>query len=351
MIYSKRYLQFNRLVFDTYDTITDDGVDISFKGNSTAYTYGHGSYRPFKTDHVWAEEQSVSITLKMFMKKLPCELRPFYLDFAKSEIVRPGRLWAIQNNEIIWAYAEATGFHQQPSLREDYAEIDIDFVLPEGLWHKADTQKTFLRDYDVCTYLECFGFNEQRGCNCCSDCVDLQDAGCSCCTCNTITADMMLCKNLKAVQAFYQDCSPGYELVYDCDAADKYADDFAGVRICDDGNGIIAGQLYSDTDIPTDELGIIIVGEMKNPRITINGNTNVITGEYNGNLFVNACGDVYYQTDGCDEGTLLSPSVWSIPSGNKYGWTVYPRNNSVIIETNSCCGVSCAFFQVDALTI
>lgn len=343
MIYARRYLQYNRLVFDHYEMISTDGVDVSFKGNSTPYSFGHGSYRPFKRSYSFLEEQEVSLTLKMYLNKLPCEYRRFYVDFAKSELVKQGRLWAVQGNTLVWAYAEVTGMHEQPTQKDNYAEIDVDFVIPEGVWHKADGQKTFLRPYNVCTYLDCFNFKDMPGCECC-DCSDTQDYACLCCDCDELTEDMLLCKHKNLD---FSECFTPYEIIYDCDKANQFADDFVGQRICSDCNGIIAGQLYSNTDIPTTELGIVLDGNVHDPAITINGNTNIIKGEYDGTLYINSSGDVIFQNDMCE--TLLSPAMWSIPSGNEYGWTINPRNNSIIIETNSCC-TTCAWIQVDAIT-
>ena len=112
---------------------------------------------------------------------------------------------------------------------------------------------------------------------------------------------------------------------------------------------MISGRFYSETDIPTEDVTIIIDGKMHNPWITINGNTNIIEGDYEGALIIKSNGDVYYDNGCCEE--LLSPDVWVIPEQDNYGWTVNPGMNSITVMLNECCGRSCVYIQADAITI
>jgi len=167
---------------------------------------------------------------------------------------------------------------------------------------------------------------------------------------------MALCKNLDALQSWYG-CDVRYKVVYDCTRAERWKHDkYLGQRlcvadICD--SAVIAGQIYSDTEIPQGDVTIILHGKMTNPWIKINDNTNIIEGEYDGTLIIKPNGDVYYtEDDDCCDGELLDPSVWSIPEGNNWGWEIQPGNNSVVIYLNNCCvGSSCAWFQYDSIAL
>lgn len=366
MYYSKRYLQFNNLVFDGYDMISSTDEQVTYKeADSQSYSFSHGSYMPYKNDFLYVSSGSVSMTLTFHMRKIPCEDRPWYLNFIDQELGRPGKLWAIKNGEVMWAYASVRSKHLITTNEAFKVEYDIEFTLPEGIWHKADKQKTFVLPYNVCTMMECKGFSEYNPCasssgsDCCEACAenrfweDYQDR-CFCCCVDTITADMALCYHQKELQAFYG-CETPFQLVYDCLHAEKFSkNDYLGQRlcvkdICDDP--IITGRFYSDTDIPTQDVKVTIKGKMKNPWITINGNTNVIKGEYDGALIVEPNGDVYYQANECCEPTLLDPSVWEIPCGADYGWWVYPQWNSIKINLNDCCqGASCVYVEADSIT-
>lgn len=372
MIYEKRYVQFNDLVIDSYDMIEQTESDISFKYTSHERTYGHGNYAPFKQNYVFANEASVSLTLRLFMKKLPCNERPFYRRFVISELAKPGKLWAVQNNELIWAYAVLTNKGEQYSYRKDVLVISVDFTLPEGIWHKADKQKTFLRDYDVCTFMDCYDFKDIDPCesikvmegeNCCSVCHngsrEETDVACNCCICNTLCRDMALCFNKDRLQLAFGDCGDGidFHIVYNCAKAQEFfGDEYTGQKFCtkDSCTGVIAGLLYADTDIPTTDFVIKIHGYMTNPAITINGNTNVIEAdfsEYDGLLTIKPNGEVYYRKDDCCEDELVSASAWKIPKNEDYGWTLKPGNNQLIINTNMCCGTSCAYIDVNGITV
>ena len=369
MYYGKRYLQFNNLVFDGYDMISSTDEQVTYKeADAQSYSFRHGSYMPYKSDTLYVEAGSVSMTLTFWMRKIPCDDRPFYLQFIDQELSRPGKLWAIRNGEILWAYASVRSKHPI-SVSEPYrAEYDIEFTLPEGVWHKADKQKTFLLPYNVCVMMECKGFQKYDPCvsslgsDCCEACTenkfweDLNDR-CFCCCVDDITADMALCYHQDELNKFYG-CDTPFQLVYSCLHADKFSvNDYLGRQfclndVCDDN--MIVGRFYSDTDLPTDEVKVIIKGKATNPEITINGNTNIIKGEYDGTLIIDSSGDVYYSEDECCDpydSEPLDPSVWSIPNNMDYGWTVYPQTNSLVINLNACCGgMACAYIQADSIT-
>ena len=367
MYYEKRYLQFNDLVFDGYDMISDYSEPIQYKGSSTAYSYRHGSYRAFKSDYLYVSERQVSMTITLKLRKVPCEQRKFYAQFAEQELGKPGRLWAIKNDEILWAFAAVTSINPINNGRKDEIVWDIEFVIPGGVWHKADKLKTFVLPYDVCALMDCKGFEEYDPCaqtcdNCCNSCLEQKllkerKERCDCC-CEDITEDMALCHYKDKLQAFYS-CDVPYQLVYSCETAEKFNRERAfGQKLCvDDGceQSVIAGRIYSDTDIPTENFTITIIGDMKNPWIKINGNTNIIEGEYSGTLTIESSGDIYYQpcNDECCEPELLDPSVWVIPSGNDYGWTIKPQQNSVVVNLNACCsqcGLACVYIDHTPIT-
>ena len=366
MNYEKRYLQFNNLVFDGYDMISSTDEQVTYKeADSQSYSFSHGSYMPYKSDFLYVSSGSVSMTLTFHLRKIPCEDRPWYLNFIDQELGRPGKLWAIKNGVVMWAYASVRSKHPVNTNELNKAEYDIEFTLPEGIWHKADKQKTFVLPYNVCTMMECKGFQNYDPCDgmcadgdCCESCLDkkfqedLNDR-CFCCCVDEITEDMALCYHQKELQKFYG-CETPFQLVYSCRDAEKFSrNDYLGQRLCIDDicdNNIIAGRFYSDTDIPTDQVTVVIQGKMKNPSININGNLNIINGTYDGALIINPSGDIYYQTNECCEPTLLSPSVWEVPSTMDYGWMVYPQTNSIIVNLNVCCQMACIYVQADSIT-
>ena len=361
MYFEKRYLQFNDLVFDGYDMLSDYSEPANIKGSGTAYSYGHGSYMPYRDDYLFVSERAVNMTITLKLKKLPCEHRAHYARYAQQELMKPGKLWAIKNNEIIWANASVRNFNQVITKRNDEVVFDVEFIVPGGVWNKADKQKTFLLPYSICALMDCKGFSEWDSCadaeggECCEgyetnrNAIMLEES-CGCCCDDEVTADMALCFHQKELQRFYS-CETPYQLRYDCIMAGKFNKNPAfGQKICAPGSSLISGRFYSDTDLVTRDVTLTITGDLVNPRIRINGNENVILGEYSGTLIIESSGDVYYSKDKCCESQLLDPSVWSVSEGMDYGWAVMPGWNGIVVEANSCC-MSCVYIDHTAITI
>lgn len=363
MIYRRRYLQFNDLVLGSYD-ILSESHNAEFKGETIEYGYGNGSYDPYKANYLFVREQEVSLSLRLDMHQVPCEYRYFYKVFAVGEITKQGKLWAVLNNQIVWAYARATSYSENFNATKDTYRIELDLILPEGVWHKADKQKTFLIPFDPCGFMDCMGYKELNPCedirldgDCCRECEEkklkpAKDEDCCCC-CNDLTKDMALCY-FDDYQIFYDECIPSYKIVYDCKKGNEFfGDKYIGQKICtkDVCSNIIAGEFYSDTEIPTRGYEIVIDGTTHDPQITINGTRNVIKGDYD-RLFIKSNGEVYSETKNKCCKVLLDPEVWVIPTyTDEYGWTIYPRENKMIIDRGSCCGRACVYIQPDNLTI
>lgn len=354
MMYSKRYIQYNDLPFDSYDMLASyDDTTVSFKTSGTSYTFKHGSYYGLKKEHGLISESSASFTLKLNMKKLNCEDRIHFVQWATNELTKAGKLWAVKNNEMIWAYAIPDNVSQVNS-DEDYAEFDVDLILPEGIWHKADKQKTFLLQYDLCDWSNCHDFKDIDPCakdDCCT--CNTNNLSVACCDCDCVSAEDALC-NFTDMQFFYGCSGSGYRVVYDCIKGEQlFTNELKpalGQKICSkECSPVIAGLVYAATDIPTDSYTITLNGTFTNPSITINGNENILNGEYNGQLVITGEGTATLYTDCC--ATEIDITKWEIPTGNDFLWEFKQGNNSIIIDTGNCCDTDCAYIQIDNLTI
>lgn len=361
MIYTRKYLQFNDLVLDSYDMLNESPHAVEFKGSAQEYSFGHGSYRPIKSTVMFAREQGVSLSIKLMMQKIPCEYREFYKQFAVKETTKPGRLWAIVNNGLVWAFAVPVAYSENGDAKRDEYYIELDLVLPEGVWHKADKQKTFLVPYNVCDFMDCLGYKTVQPCkpitnlDCCDECQNskssVEKEDCDCC-CDNLTMEMALCYH-DDLQIFYKTCMPTYQIVYSCEKGNElFGDKFLGAKICtsDPCNNVIAGHFYCDTEIPTGSMDIVIDGAVHDVQININGNMNAIKGDYD-RLYIYANGDVYAEDkhECCKE--LLDPDVWVVPYPNDLGWELHQGENRVVIDRGACCGRTCVYINPDSLTI
>lgn len=357
MIYERIYVQFNDLVFDSFDMISDYDGEISFKGSSTEYSYGHGSYRPFKRNYLYVAEREVSMTITLRLEKIPCDQREFYNRFVLEELSRPGKLWSIKNGTLLWAVAAVTNISENFSRSNNKLVYNVNFVIPGGIWYKADKQKTFLLPWNVCSFMDCKGYKKVESCDCCENCTDVTEPDCSCCCTDNLCEEMLLChKNMQEALKLYYGCTVPYQIVYDCEKGAKYNhNEHFGQRLCVEdvcSDSIISGRFYSETEIPTEDVSIVLTGKAHNPWIEINGNRNIIEGDYDGTLIIQSNGDIYYKTGDCCQAELLDTSVWKIPEGNTWGWEIVPGNNSIIIHLNECCsGGTCVYIQHDAIAL
>lgn len=161
MIYARKYLQFNDLVFDNFDMLkTSDNTSNTFKYTTVEYGYRHGSYLPLFKNYSLLKESSVSLTIFLNMKKVVPEQRTFYHDLVTQQLTRAGYLWAIQDGKLIYTPAIVSGYDEVTTNKEEQLEIDVSFTLPEGVWHMADPTNTFLKTYDVTDVLEYYGFEQ-----------------------------------------------------------------------------------------------------------------------------------------------------------------------------------------------
>jgi len=274
-------------------------------------------------------------------------------------LAKPGKLWAIDGHQLLWTNAYVQEFSEPYSTDKYIIEMDIDFVLYEGVWHKADVRKTFLQPYDSCNFAQCLDFREIDEClDCCVNCQQPKPSTCNkCrCECDFLTAEWSLCELKKEIAAdFYGKCNNSYRIIYNCEAGKKIwgEEKMLGEKICkpDTCKDIIAGQFYSETVLDSENVMITLIGGMKNPIITVNGNTMQIMGEYYGKLTLTSSGDIYYLEDECCNELMIDINRLVIPEGSTFGFLIHQGMNSVIVETNNCCDMTCIYLKIDNITV
>lgn len=420
MMYSRKYLQFNDLVFDNYDMLkTSDNTSNTFKWTTTEYGYRHGSYLPVKDDYGLLRESSVSLTISLEMRKMGCDLREHYHDLVTQQLARTGYLWAIQDGKLIYTLAAVSGYDEITTTSSDKLEIDVSFMLPEGIWHIADPTSTFLKEYDISEVIDYYGF-ENHTVGTLPDIkyptrmltLELEDGtvkdydvmintGSTLLPLSSVplvfelpsgireynvyvadepsswydivpfvingTETYNLCvlkENSQApvqrhygdlydvepsqalayiedINVFYRKCSSTYFIIRDCDSAVS----FFGMRRYDKltaQNGIIGERLYINTNLPTRDYKMVLMGKMDDITISINGNTNIIKGKYS-KLEILGNG----QALGDDK--LLPIEKWTVPTGEDYGFSFVPQLNRIVITGFTENGT--AYIMADGITI
>lgn len=360
MIYKKKYVQFNEIVFDGVGLVDADDSSASFKDYTADYTFRHGQYAPQKVKGGLLRARRVSMTISLNMKGLPCDQRLYYHRFARKQLTTQGRLWAVQGDRLLWAYAYVTSYSESDASAKDTLEIDINFNLPEGIWHKADKLKTFLVPHDVCDFMDCEEFETIDPCrkspdDCCNcGATEPNIPLCDCCDpCDKVGEENALCYH-KDLSDFYE-CEVPWKIIYSCEAAEKFFGDplsntNLGQKFCNPCGNLIAGRFYSDTDLPTSNVTIRLHGTMHNPYIEINGNGNIIQGDYEGFLDIHPNGEVYAYKDDCGPCDPLPVTAWVIPDGMTLGWTIEQGYNRFVIDGGTCCHL-CAYIMSDELSL
>ena len=354
---NRRYIQFNDLVIDSFDMLDSADRSGGFKTQTQGYSGEHGSYAPFPSNGQYAEEQELSLTLKFYTKSISCDQVKHYRNFVQINLNRPGRIWALQGEDLLWAYAFVQGIGDPYELERGVFSQDVDVVIYEGLWHRADPFKTFVQPYDLCNYLECEDFRDLDHCKdeCCICGAKTENTTCtSCmCECEALQEEYSLCyMRRQLVEELNKFCGSSFKITYNCEVGEEmFGEKALGHRFCKEEpcKGIIAGLLYSDTILPTDKITITVEGVVKDPIITINDNSLQIMGEYDGKLIIAPSGDVYYKRECCED-IQVDINNLVIPHGSTFKSKIHFGNNSIIIETHNCCDMACAYIKVDSIT-
>ena len=359
MFQTRKYVQFNELVIDNYDMIASANLGGGFKTTTIPFSFTHGSYAPLKGQDQFSREQSLTMTLRLNTKKLTCDQREFYKRYVQQNLIRAGKLWAVEGNQLLWTHAFVRDFGEAYMLDETTVYIDIDLVLYEGIWRKADPRKTFFQPYDVCRFEEIHHFRNLPECSDCCLCLPTGERCPSCLTdCEFLNAENSLCEmHAEVIAAFYRHCTDSFRIIHNCEVGFNIwgAEHMLGHKLCkeDPCKHLIAGEFYSDTLLDTRNVTITLIGTFENPAITVNGNTMVINGTFNGRLVLNANGEMIYIEDECcpSQSKRLPLGDLQIPEGNTFGFVVRNGMNQVIVETNNCCDPVCIFIKEERLTI
>lgn len=351
----RTYVQYNDLVFSSADTIESASYRVSTKGDSHEYSFGHGSYDPEKAEYLFMTEGSLSLTINMNYRLFRKEDRKHIGDYMKLNLVKSGRIWAIQDDKLLWAYARPTEFSEVYEYFKDHYSMDVDFRLREGYWHIADLKNVFLVPYDNCNFTDDYDFREINECeDCCTSCPKDHEERCASCLddCGNLCEQDSACSMSKEELNNFLKCGKSYKIVYNCNRANQlFGEKTLGTKICkkDICESVIAGKFYSDSVLPTTLVTVTLTGKWQDPIININGTKKMIKGDYDGRLTMYPNGDVTYlegEDECCPEIELDLDDIVLL---NDFSFTVHQGMNRITVE-GGCCEMACAYINVDSLT-
>lgn len=350
----RKFVQFGDLVFDSETIIENAKYSVNTKTKSTSYSWRNGAYVGFKGEKQFLEEGDVSLQATFDYRIYREEDRKFIKDWILDNVLKPSRLWAIDNEKLIWAWAYLTDYSESYATYQGTFSIDLDFKLPEGTWHIADSHSTFLIPWESCEFSYNTDYRDPHKCeDCCTTCSEGHKDCPSCMSdCGNVEANDSLC-NQHSTDVFseFMKCGHSMKIVYDCNKGKiLFGEDYLGTKICKDDicKTVIAGQFWSNTLTDTQNVEVTLKGKFQDPRITINETTIGLKGDYEGEIHFHSDGTVTWKCDDCSKEEEIKMSKLIIE--DEFGWTIHHGNNKVIVNGSCDCGMNCVWIKADELT-
>ena len=350
--YPRVYIQFNELVFDGIETVNTADLSGDYKISTNPYPFAHGSYYggSFKRGRLLTGEQDLSLDLNLPFVGLTRLQTLDYNDFIQYNLTQAGKLWAFDTGgKLIWAWAipKHPPYSDYEIRNGRIIHYQMDFLLPEGFWHVADTNHVFLEPYSMCDMKDSFGTGCAHDCNSLQQCENEQ-----CNLCCDVTPDMGYCNTCWNP---YDNCANPYRIIYNCKKAEKFYGwkEWGEIHMPNCDNQTV-GTFCSNTiyDAPVQ---VTIMGKFENPMIRINDIRIRIHGTFNGRLVVNIDGTIcYYKGEPCDQ--LVAPVQVSYDDieylDNEIIFTAHRGENVVyVLSDEECPLLNLVWLKVDELTI
>jgi len=291
----RRYIQFRDLVLLGSNSVEAGDTPVTFKQpTSTDLGYKfNGSRIPNLCKTRSVEAQTLTLDINISYKGLTGrQMRQFH-DFVLSNLSGCGKIWAIDTGgTLIWAYAFVSSFTEQGVMPEKYTiKYSVDFLLWEGVWHKANPNKVYLQEYDVCDFRNSLNYDGTQ-----PECPNCECLSCSknepCVKCDSLydgddVENLSLCENQDVLAKFYDECHAQYKVVEDCGGVigpEDYAKTYGFQIALEACNNMIYREFFSDTVLDTQGIEIHVVGRFSDPVIDLNGNAIKVTGDFYGDL-------------------------------------------------------------------
>lgn len=338
-------------------------ITTSFKGSSIPYSGKSGSYFP-QTITPLRQAGSLDLELSLPFLDVPKHLVSKYRSFIENSLQGVNRVWAVKSDKLVWQWGRITDITEDYNFSSKrYLRLSVRIELLDGYWHGADTSKIFLEDYYLCDFVsscnpcgDCEVFEcENKACNgsgMCRDCSDKPKV-CVRCGCDRTGKLESLCERMESSKlscnAIFGDrCVNPVRVVYSCVEAIRRGGIFStyGKAFYDDGNGSIKGGFEADTDMPTSNVQVRLVGCFVNPKIRINGITVCIEGTFDcGTITLDSgAGEIWYSRQKRfafnHDFNLLTQSTIEQPGAF---FTVQPCKNTIEIE-GACPGKNSAAY-------
>lgn len=153
-VYPRVFLQFNQLVFEGMDTVLNSSSTGDYKTEFKDYTFENGAYfnQGIDCNHLLTGVQDLNLTIMLPFKRLTGLQVASYHEYIQTNLSRVGKLWAVDTGGVlIWAWAVPNHPPHSDYILTNSKSLTIpmSFTLPEGFWHRADTENIYLEPYEM----------------------------------------------------------------------------------------------------------------------------------------------------------------------------------------------------------
>jgi len=305
---TRQYIQFGSLVFDNFEMIPSASLSTNTKVTTMPYWSMHGNHTFMVQEPLLFEAQSLSMTIRLDVRKLGVEDRFLYKRFVLSHLNRKQKLWAVDGRNLIWAEAILLSISEQSNVEPWVVEFDCDFILPMGYWVEADSKSTFFEPYSLCDWNVIENIFNTQLCECrnivyetCPSCIGDD--------CDFWVRENTLCyRGWDALRSVAFDCETRYRIVENLHARRRIwcdAEEYHDFSFCDrtsEQGSTVGATFTAQTTFPTHHLQLIFEGRFLNPVIRLNSTRITIRGEFEGALVIrgNLTAKIINQAGDCE---------------------------------------------------
>lgn len=347
-VYPRIYLQYNELVFDGMNTIQTASLSGDYKTEFTPYPFTHGSYYggSFKRGRLLTGAQDLSLDITIPFSHLNRIQVLNYYDYIMYNMTQAGKIWAMDTGGILiwaWAIPKHPPYPNYETKNGKQLSFSMDFTLPEGMWHRADTNHVYLQPYDMCDFKDMIGTGCGHDCTVTGAC---QNKQCEfCCGCENDQAYCNTCWNP------YQECANPYRIIYNCslDESNQWGELFVQEPDC---RGIFG--TYCSNTVYDAQTEVTLLGDFVNPKVTINDVTISLKGTYHGRLVFKRGKVCYYQGEPSDK--VIEPKTVPLDditfSQNELGFLSHNGENWLqVLYDNKNALMNMAWVNVDEVVV
>lgn len=341
-VYPRLFLQYNDLVFSGTESVKTASLSGDYVISTLPKLFSHGSYANGSFYHgaLLMGEQDLTLDLELpFAGMTRGQVRAYHKHI-QDNLSRTGRIWAIDPGaKLVWAWAipKHPPYSDYEMKNGKTLGLQMDFLLPEGVWHLANTANVFLEPWGDCDFTDELD----------DDCTyQYKIDPTECCKCPDLKNWCEVCWNP------YDRCTNRYRIVYsEIEGEKRFGKLARGYQFMADG--MRTAGTFTSNGAHVSPVTVTLLGQWVDPRIEVNERTIRLIGHFDGKLVI--CGNkvTYFPGEPCQYGGCGTPVPFDrvdLKEARANFRAFYGRNNQFIVSnTNHHHAPNMIYILVDEL--